>query len=60
MLSSSFATTSHETLKIDDFRPLEKPLEFFSMKFDLASVNETPLELNIFFCFNASASHSEI
>ena len=60
MLSSSFATTSHETLKIDDLRPLEKPLEFFSIKFDLASVNETPLELNIFFCFNASDSHSEI
>jgi len=49
MLSSSFARTSHETLKIDDFLPLEKPLEFLSIKLDLASVNETPLELNIFF-----------
>jgi DNA mismatch repair ATPase MutS len=32
MQSSSFATTSQETLKIDDFRPLEKPLEFFNME----------------------------
>ena len=48
MLSFSFASTSHEILKTDDFRPPEKPLEFFNKKFDFTSEKETPFELNIF------------
>jgi len=37
MLFASFATTSHEILKIDDLYPPEKPFEFFNKKFDYIS-----------------------